>query len=53
MADLREAGLRDEVLRAVVGWSSAASKVAAEPKASAEGSMEDPAAAVNKIDRVV
>jgi hypothetical protein len=49
MADLKDAGLRDVVLRDVVGWSSTASKGAA----TAEGSMEGRAAAVNKIDRVV
>jgi hypothetical protein len=57
-ADLRGAGLRDVVLRDVVEWSGTASKDAAGAKASAEDSMEGPAAAANSkligsSDRVI
>jgi len=53
MIDLRDVGWRDVVLRDVVEWSGTASKGAAEAMASEVGSMEDPAAAANQIDRVV
>jgi hypothetical protein len=58
MADLRDAGLRDVlsidvVLMDVVRRFGAASKGAARAEASAVGSMEDPAAAANQIDRVI
>jgi hypothetical protein len=52
-ADLKDVVLIDTVLIDAVRRFEAASKGAAEAKASMEGSMEGPGAAANKTDRVI
>src|SRR4029077_5031049 len=49
MADLRDAGLRDVVLRDMAGWSGAVSKDAAGANAFAVGSIEGFASVAEKL----